>query len=53
MKSISKVDPFMEIKDPELEGIVWYSPLNTNLFNAYGSECFYEGDYARLSKKRL
>ena len=52
MKSISKVDPFMEIKDPKLEGIVWYSPLNTNLFNAYGSECFYEGDYARLSKKQ-
>ena len=52
MKSISKVDPFMQIKDPECEGIIWYSPLNTNLFNAYGSECFYEGDYARLSKKQ-
>lgn len=51
MKDITKVDPFMEIKDPIIKDIVWFSPLNRNLFNAFGSACFYEGDYARINKE--
>ena len=51
MKNITKVDPFMKIKDPTIKEIVWVSPLNKELFNAFGSDCFYEGDYARLNKK--
>lgn len=50
MRSISDIDPNMAIKDPDVEGITWYSPLNKNMFKAYGSEHFYEGDYARLSR---
>ena len=50
MKTISDIDKFMAIKDPSLENITWYSPLNDKMFKAYGSNAFYEGDYARLSK---
>ena len=32
MKSISDIDPNMAVKDPDVEGIVWYSPLNKNMF---------------------
>lgn len=52
MKDITKYDPFMKIKDPTLENVTWYSPLNKEMFASYGSECFYEGDYSRLSKKQ-
>ena len=52
MKDISKYDSFMKIKDPILENITWYSPLNKKMFASFGSECFYEGEYARLSKKQ-
>ena len=51
MKNILDFDPNMAISDPDIEGIVWFSPLNKNMFQAYGSESFYEGDYARLSKE--
>ena len=50
MKNIADIDPNMAVKDPDIEGITWYSPLNQKMFMAYGSEAFYEGDYARLSK---
>ena len=50
MKTVLDFDTNMAVKDPEIEGITWYSPLNEKMFKAYGSESFYEGDYARLSK---
>ena len=50
MKNIADIDPNMAVKDPDIEGITWYSPLNQKMFKAYGSEAFYEGDYARLSR---
>lgn len=50
MKNIEKFDPNMTIKDPNIDNITWFSPLNDKMFKAYGSESFYEGDYARLSK---
>ena len=50
MKNILDFDPNMAISDPDIDGIVWYSALNKNMFQAYGSESFYEGDYARLSQ---
>lgn len=50
MKNISDFDPNMAIVDPDISGITWFSPLNKNMFASYGSESFYEGDYARLSK---
>ena len=48
-KNITDYDINMAIRDPQIMGVSWYSPLNKNMFNAYGSESFYEGDYARLS----
>ena len=50
MKNIIDLDPNMAITDPNIEGITWYSPLNKHMFASYGSESFYEGDYARLSR---
>lgn len=50
MKNIQDFDPNMAISDPNLDGITWYSPLNKKMFASFGSESFYEGDYARLSK---
>lgn len=52
MKSISDIDPNMAIKDPDIKGITWYSPFNKKFFKAYGTEHFYEGEYARLSQKQ-
>ena len=51
MTNISKIDPHMAIKDSTVEGILWHNPLNASLFNLYGSEAVYEGDYARLSRE--
>lgn len=51
MTNISKIDVNMAIKDPDIKGISWFSPLNKSMFKAYGSESFYEGDYARLSQE--
>lgn len=50
MKNITDFDPFMAIVDPNIDGITWFSPLNKEMFGSYGSESFYEGDYARLSR---
>ena len=50
MKDIFDIDPNMAYKDPDIEGITWYSPLNKNMFKVYGSKDFYEGEYSRLSK---
>ena len=51
MKNINDFDPFMAFKDPKLSNITWYSPLNDKMFKVYGSDSFYEGDYARLSRE--
>lgn len=49
-KNILEIDPFMAIKDPQDEGISWYSPLNKTMFSSYGSHAFDEGYYYRLSQ---
>lgn len=38
MKTISDVDKFMAIKDPEDSGIVWYDARNSQLFNLCGTK---------------
>lgn len=50
-KNILEVDSNMAIKDPLIEGITWYSPLNKNMFNSFGSMAFDEGEYCRLTKE--
>ena len=47
--NILDVDSNMAIKDPQLEGISWYSPLNKNMFSSFGTTSFEEGNYYRLS----
>lgn len=49
-KNILEIDSNMAIKDPQLEGISWYSPLNQNMFSSYGSSSFNEGNYFRLKE---
>lgn len=49
-KNILEIDPFMAIKDPQTEGISWFSPLNNKMFSSYGSHAFSEGNYFRLSE---
>lgn len=48
-KNILDIDSNMAIKDPQLKGISWYSPLNKGMFASYGSNAFDEGNYFRLS----
>ena len=48
--NILEIDSNMAIKDPQIEGISWFSPLNKSLFNPYGTTAFYEGEYNRLTK---
>lgn len=52
MKNISNFDENMKYNDPEMADIVWHLPFNKTMFKAYGSDFFYEQNYARLSKKQ-
>lgn len=50
MANINDIDIFMQIKDPDLEGIVWSDARNKNLFNLCGTR---GEDYNRFTKSDL